>query len=391
MGLDALKETASEDCQFVVCSSVEQMSVAPGRVEVLGNHTDYNDGFILAAAVDRYVTVAGRRTDGQIASVYSDAYERLHQFNVETLKKDGTAPWADYVMGVVSELRQAGHEVGGFEAAVASDIPLGAGLSSSAALEVGVCMFLCEAHGIQMDSAEMAALCQRAENNFVGMNCGILDQWSSLHGKADALVFLDCREKSGKTPPLGPDLELVVADTRAKHELVDGVYNQLREECFIAAEALAGMKHGATHLRDFTPDELNQWEDVIPAGARVRARHVIEENARVLAGLDALENGNPEALGALMSASHASSRDLFGNSCEELDTMVEIAMGLEGCYGARLSGGGFGGCTVNLVRKNRAAAFAEELGAAYEAKTGITPQMHICRPVDGARAWTASA
>ncbi|MFW5856403.1 MAG: galactokinase [Planctomycetota bacterium] len=385
MGLDELKEAAIEDCRFVVNAAPGGFGIAPGRVEVLGNHTDYNEGFILSAAIDRYVVLAGRATDGQIASVYSDAFERLIQFDTAKLRKDGTAPWCDYIMGVVDELRKAGHPVRGFECAVASDVPLGAGLSSSAALEVATAMLLSGVFGFELPSGDAARLCQRAENEFVGMNCGILDQWSSLHGQADHLIFLDCRDLSGRTVPLGSEVELILADTHAAHELVEGTYNRLREACFAAAAAFAEVLPGVTHLRDVSVEQFAAHADRLSEDVRTKADHIVHENDRVQRGVAALEAGDLETMGRLMTESHASSRDRFGNSCPELDTMVALAEELDGCYGARLSGGGFGGCTVNLVARDRADAFAADLGARYEDATGIAPDLHRCRAVDGAR------
>lgn len=391
MALAELREEACRAAAQAGCPAVTVVGTAPGRVEVLGNHTDYNDGFILAAAIDRHIVFAGAPAAGDAATVHSTAFAEQHSFSTAAPQRDASRPWCDYVMGVVDELRRAGHAVGGFAAAIAGDVPLGAGLSSSAALEVAAARFLTTAFGIELSTREMALLCQRAENNFVGMNCGILDQWSSLHGAAESLIHLDCRSLETRSLPLGAGVELVIANTRACHELVDGTYNRLREACFAAAAFFAARKPGVTHLRDVSVADLERWGGDLPPAVRGQAEHVIRENDRVERGVAALEAGDLETLGRLMKESHASSRDTFGNSCAELDTMVGLASELPGCYGCRLSGGGFGGATINLVAAQQAEAFAAELARRYEGKTGITPEMHITQAVAGARAETVSA
>ncbi|MBN1258041.1 MAG: galactokinase [Planctomycetes bacterium] len=389
MDLTQLKTDAVEFCETVLCSKAEVFGIAPGRVEVLGNHTDYNGGFVLSAAIDRYLVVTGRKTSGEIASVYSDAYERLYQFNTRAITPDGTAPWCNYIMGVIDVLQKAGHPLGGFEAVIAGNVPLGAGLSSSAALEVAVASFLSGVFGFKLDQPELARLCRSAENDFVGMKCGIMDQWSSIHGEADSLIFLDCRELTSEPVSIGEGVDLVLADTKASHELLASTYNDLQQKCFEAAKFFAKYKEGVTELRDVTAADFEEFGSHLPEEIQPQARHVIYENARVQDGVAALRQGDLAEMGRLMLESHASSRDYFGNSCRELDVMVEIAKGLDGCYGARLSGGGFGGCTVNLVEAEKAEHFAKHLASKYKAATGIAPEMHICRAVDGARTETA--
>ncbi len=359
---------------------------APGRVEVLGNHTDYNEGFILSAAIDRHIVIAGRRVDGDTAKIYSRTFEVGETFKVTDPAKTTEHFWINYVEGVVDQLQAQGIELGAFEAIVHGNVPLGSGLSSSAALEVATARFLQQLFPYEMDAVELALTCQAAENNFVGVNCGILDQFSSVMGKADHLIFLDCRDlKQYSHLPLGSEIGLVLANTRAEHELADGTYNRLREQCFAAARRFdAWLEKPITHLRDVGVEDFEAHAQKLEPELRDKARHVVTENDRVLRGVEALKAGDLSAMGNCMIDSHASSRDHFGNSCAELDTMVRCAIGLPGFYGCRLSGGGFGGCTVNLVQAQKAEAFAAQLAENYREQTGIDPEIHVCRAVDGA-------
>lgn len=360
--------------------------LAPGRVEVIGNHTDYNEGFILSAAIDRHIVVCGRPIPGDTAKIYSRTFNAGESFTVSDLSPTTENFWANYVEGVVDALQKKGIKLGAFEALLMGDVPLGSGLSSSAALEVATACFLQQIYPFEMNRLAMATTCQAAENDFVGVGCGILDQFSSLMGKQDHLVFLDCRDLSQYDHiPLGSDVEFVLANTNASHELADGTYNRLRKSCFKAADYFSKtLDKPVTHLRDVTVDDFTANCSGLDATKMQRARHIITENERVLKSVEALRNGDRKTLGELMLASHASSRDDFGNSCEELDVMVDLAKDLPGCHGCRLSGGGFGGCTVNLVEADKAQSFADALAPLYKEKTGIVPEMHICKSVDGA-------
>ncbi|MDR0361492.1 MAG: galactokinase [Planctomycetota bacterium] len=360
---------------------------APGRVEVIGNHTDYNDGFILAAAIDRRIAVVGRRVEGALARVYSRTFNSGASFPVAEPLKTKDNPWLNYVMGVVWQLRNKGIGVDAFEAMVLGDVPLGAGLSSSAALEVATASFLRALNGFEMDPIDVALNSQAAENDFVGMNCGILDQFTSAMGRSERLVFLDCRFLDRYSYyPLGNGVKLVIANTKAPHALVDGAYNRLRASCFraaaICAEKFPDKK--ISHLRDVNPEELDQCRTAMGDEDYRRARHIVTENARVLASAEALQRGDYRAMGGLMADSHASSRDWLGNSSPELDVMVDLALEIPGCFGARLSGGGFGGATINLVGADRAEAFAEKLGERYREKTRIDPEIHLFTAGPGA-------
>jgi galactokinase len=363
--------------------------VAPGRVEVLGNHTDYNDGFILSAAIDRYTVVCGRAVPEEMGILYSETFDTTETFPLGTLEKTETPFWPNYLKGVIAEVRKAvpTAAIGGFEAAIVTDVPIGAGLSGSAALEVAFGYFLQQLFAFPMDELRMAFACKAAENNFVGVKCGILDQFSSCHGRKDHLVFLDVRYiEQSEHIPLGEDIEIVLANTHAQHDLADGVYNSLQEDCFVAAEHFRRkMGEQVTHLRDITMEDFQRHAEGLPTHVIKRARHVVKENQRVLKAVEGLREKDLHMMRQLMLASHASSRDDFGNSCPELDLMVGCALGLPGFHGARLSGGGFGGITVNLVEADKAHVFAAEIARRYEAATGIHPDVHVCRVVDGAR------
>ncbi len=382
-----LLNTAVEQFKKTFGAAPAAAGIAPGRVEVLGNHTDYNEGFVLAAAIDRHTVVCGRAVDGETATVHAHSFDATAGFSVKSPKKTEENSWINYLAGVADQLVWKGVRLRGFEAVVVSNVPLGAGLSSSAALEVATAMFLQELFPYEMTPLKLARLCQAAENEFVGVNCGILDQFSSIMGKADHLIFLDCRDLDQFAHiPLGAEMKLVLAHTRAEHELADGVYNRLREDCFAAARYFDGkIPATVTHLRDVTIADYETHKSDMPDGMKKQTRHIVTENGRVKRAIRALKHGALKELGECLLRSHASSRDDFGNSCAELDLMVECARDLPGCYGARLSGGGFGGCTVNLVAAEKAEAFSAELARRYEAKTGIQPELHVCRAVDGAR------
>jgi len=370
-------------------------SLAPGRVEILGNHVDYNDGMVIAAAIDRRIAIAGRPVPGTKARVYSRTFNAGDAFDVESPTKNPIHPWIDYVAGVVREWREAGGNVGGFEAVITGDVPLGAGLSSSAALETATAHFLHRLYpagkGETPDRVATALLCQRAENRFVGVNCGILDQFSSEMGKEGQLIVIDCRDLAlSRHVPLGDKAALVIANTMARHALVDGGYNRLREDCHAAARHFAEKlaPRPITHLRDVSPGDWEKHRAGLSDIVAKRARHVVTEIQRVRDGIAALERGDLAAFGRLLTASHMSSRDDFGNSCAELDRMVALADGCPGHFGTRLSGGGFGGCTVSVVAAGEAGRFAEALAGRYEAATGVRPEMHLCHPADGATSGT---
>ncbi len=356
----------------------EAVAFAPGRVEILGNHTDYNGGFVMPVGLDLGVAAAGGRRPGRRVEIHTATLGESIEFDLDRIERHPALRWADYPKGVLRELIASDVPVEGFSLAIASDLPFGAGVSSSAALELAVaeaCYGLFG--GRPKDLMGEALLCQRAEADFVGMPCGLLDQFASAFAEENCALFLDCATREWRRLPVGrSDLALVLADTRVKHALVDGKYAELRRSCERAAARLGeGLGRAVRSLREVTIDEFVRLRGTLPAEDARRAEHVLRENERVLEGKARLEAGEPELLGPLMVASHGSSRDFFGNSCTELDVLVEEAQRLPGFIGGKLSGGGFGGCTVNLIEAAAAQDFSRALANRYRARTGSEPRM----------------
>ncbi|REJ32039.1 MAG: galactokinase [Bacillota bacterium] len=368
---------------------------SPGRVNLIGEHTDYNDGFVLPLAIDREILLTGRRrTDGRVR-VYSLNFGQEASFHLNDLRglRPGgdaapagrDAPWSDYVRGVVWALLDAGFEPGGFDMALAGNIPVGAGLSSSAALEVGTAVLLRELYRLELDSVQMAKLCQRAENDFVGVQCGIMDQFTVALGRQGHGLLLDTRTLEYRYVPIPTqNVRLVVADTGVGRQLASSAYNQRRAECETAVELLRRRLPDIRALRDVPPHRFEQHRHELADVIARRAAHVIYENARVQATADALANDNFTACGRLMHASHVSLRDNFEVSSPELDEMVAIAEGVPGVYGARMTGAGFGGCTVSLVRADAVPDLVKAIADQYPRRTGKTPAVYVVTPSDGA-------
>lgn len=382
-------------------STPTHVSHAPGRLELLGNHTDYNDGLVMALAVDRYIGFASSpRTDGRIELV-SSAFAVPEIFSVDQIKSNPAARWADYVKGVLLQLRNRGVNFSGFNAAIHGTIPLGAGMSSSAALEVATALgvrrlypFSLSATGTAAPPArngrgelpalspeerlEVAKVCRAAENEFVGVKCGILDQISSLYGKSWSVIDIDCQSLKVELSPMSGEA-IIVCNSGVKHALVGGEYNELRENCESAAKKL-----GARSLRSVDLKQVEANKSRLTQREYECARHVTGEIARVVAGARALREDDHRQFGQYMFQSHESSRDLLKNSTRELDLLVESAREHPGCLGARLTGGGFGGSTINLVAHHQADAFIRHMSRKYEEKTGIKLSPVVCEIVDGA-------
>ena len=376
---------------------------APGRLELLGNHTDYNQGLVLALAVDKHNYMASSpRSDGKI-ELTSTAFSEREIFSATDLRKNPNAPWTDYVKGVLDQLRKRGVHTRGFNAAIHPDIPMGAGMSSSAALEVATALtvrhlspYTLTTTGLGTPPAqeetgelpdlrpkeklELAKLCQAAENHFVGVQCGLLDQVSSLFGKAFHAIELDCQTNTVEHVPVLGEVAIVVANTGVKHELVGGEYNALRKDCEAAARKL-----GAKSLRSVEPKYLAANRDKLTEREYECAYHIVGEIQRVIFGARALRDGDFVQFGQFMFQSHESSRDSFKNSTIELDALVDTARDLQGCYGARLTGGGFGGATINLVDRARVDRFIEELTQGYKRRTGRDTLPMRCEIADGAK------
>lgn len=351
---------------------------APGRVNLIGEHTDYNDGFVLPLAIDRATWIALRpRPDRQVV-VHALDFGEQDTFHPDDLTSRHGA-WADYVRGVAWALRQHGYALPGWEGVMAGDVPIGAGLSSSASVEMAVARAFAAVAGWPWDAPRMALIGQYAENKWVGVNCGIMDQMISAAGLADHALLIDCRTLETTPYPLPAEVAVAVLDTATRRGLVDSAYNERRAQCEAAARHF-----GVPALRDVTIEQLEAARaDLDPVTYR-RARHVITENNRVLQACDAMRIGDAVTLGQLLNASHISLRDDFQVSRRELDVMVEAAQAHPGCLGARMTGAGFGGCAVALVQEAAAQTFVVSVAESYETRTGLTPRIYICRATAGA-------
>ena len=370
--------------------SEPEIFAAPGRVNLIGEHTDYAEGFVMPAAID-FATLAGisARNDGKVV-IYSENFKEERTFDAESLPKTGGKDWSDYPLGVMVVLAGEGHRIPGLSLSLLGDVPLGSGLSSSAAIEVATALAVTSLLGIDYPRPRLARLCQRAENEFVGANCGIMDQFISANGAEDHALLLDCRDLSFVLAPIPSNVALVIANTMVKHSVAGGEYTSRRAEVEEAAAVIARHRPEVRFLRDATVEDLHKWGAEMSANALKRARHVITENTRTVAAADALIHHNLKELGRLMAEAHASYSIDFEASCVEADTMVTLAQKLPGLIGARLTGGGFGGCTINLVERGRANEFAKALAASYATETGIVPQIHICHASSGAHRVVAS-
>jgi len=350
---------------------------APGRVNLIGEHTDYNGGFVLPMAIERAAWIALRaRDDGQVI-VHSLDFAAEVRFDVSHPERGGAA-WGEYIKGSASVLGSAGHQLTGWEGVLASDVPIGAGLSSSAAIELATLRAFAAVSALAWQPASMARLAQRAENEWVGVNCGIMDQMISAMGSEGHAVLIDCRSLDVAPVPLPAGLVVVILDTGTRRGLVDSAYNERRRQCEDAASFF-----GVRALRDVTPEAFAARADALDPVAMRRARHVITENARTLAAADAMRHADALALGQLMNASHDSLRADFEVSSVALDVMVEIARAQAGCHGARMTGAGFGGCAVALVDGSQGARFAREVGATYRHRTSTTPQVYLTGASEG--------
>jgi galactokinase len=356
---------------------------APGRVNLIGEHTDYAEGFVMPAAID-FATLAGisPRTDGKIA-IYSENYGEERVFEAAALPV-ATQHWSDYPVGVISILAGEGLNLTGFSLSLWGDVPLGSGLSSSAAVEVATALAVTSLLGVSYSGPALARLCQRAENEFVGANVGIMDQFISANAQENNAILLDCRDLSYKLAPIPADVALVIANTMVKHSHAGGAYGTRRAEVEEACAVIARHRPEVRFLRDATVEDLQRWGAEMSPNALKRGRHVITENMRTVAAAEALIHGDLKELGRLMAEAHRSYSQDFEASCMECDAMVALAQDLPGLIGARLTGGGFGGCTINLVERRLAPAFAQALGGRYDAQVGIEPQIHICHASGGA-------
>jgi galactokinase len=356
---------------------------APGRVNLIGEHTDYNDGFVLPAAIDRATFIAASpRTDKRVRVLAADLNEE-DEFGIDQIERSGMRPWSNYIRGMIKSLLAAGHVINGADMVVASSVPRGAGLSSSAALEVATGYVFQLFYNLNILGEELALMAQATENHFVGVNCGIMDQFIVTLGQANHALLIDCRDLNYQAVPLPTGVSVVICDSHIERTLAGSAYNQRRAECDQAVEILKQQLPGIKALRDVTSEQLQAHGHLLSPVVRQRARHVISENERVIAGVSTLQAGNVAEFGRLMNASHASLRDDYAVSIPEMDALVAAAQRVSGCYGSRLTGAGFGGCTVSLVANDAVERFRHEVAAAYLANTGRSATIYVTQAADG--------
>ena len=352
---------------------------APGRVNLIGEHTDYNEGFVLPMAIDRDVTIAGAPRPDRTVRLYSVDFDQTSEFSLDSIQPDPAAPWSNYMRGVAMMLQNDGLALRGFDGVVRGDVPIASGLSSSAATEMATVMAFSAASGQSIDGVRAARLSQRAENQFVGVNCGIMDQFISSLGKAQHALLIDCRSLDYELVPVPAGVTVLVVDTTAPRTLAGSAYNQRRSECEEGARLL-----GAKSLRDVSGAAFERRRSELPAVIAKRCAHIVHENQRVLDAVAALRRNDLSVFGALMNQSHDSLRDLYEVSSKELDAVVDIARGEPGVHGARMTGAGFGGCAIALVDDGAAEALAAKVAVEYPRRTGRTPNIYPSLASDGA-------
>jgi len=354
---------------------------APGRVNLIGEHTDYNDGFVLPLAIDRAIWIALEPCDDRKVAVYSADFKQAGEFSLDQFehKKEG---WLEYLKGVAWSLKDAGYTLNGWQGVMQGDVPKGAGLSSSAALEVATARAFAAVSHWEWEPVKMAKLGQRAENRWVGVNCGIMDQLISATGRACHAVLIDCRSLELSPVPFPPGVAVAILDTATRRGLVDSEYNQRRAACESAAAAF-----GVRALRDVEVAQFDRDSSRLDRTTARRARHVISENQRTLSAADAMRQGDVRTLGRLRNESHESLRDDYEVSSEALNAMVQAARAHAACYGARMTGAGFGGCAIALLDAKAGQDFARTVAADYQERTGHTPAVYVCQATNGAEAF----
>ena len=380
------------------------IAAAPGRVNLIGEHTDYNEGYVFPVAIDKYVHIVARpRGDSSVILHALDA-ETCYEFSLATRGDERKASvgasssrgdfpvptsaptWSRYIVGVATLLQNSGRTLRGIDALITGDVPIGAGLSSSAALTVAAALAFLAASGLEMDSKALASLCQRVEHEFVGVKCGIMDQTISLLGRADHGLFLDCRSLAHKHVPLNlGEHVIVICNTKVKRELATSEYNKRRAECEKGVSILKRWLPDISSLRDVDLTDFENYEEALPFLTQKRCRYVLEENARVQKAIAALQDADLPAFGRFMNASHSGLRDDYEVSCNELDLLTDIARSVPGILGTRMTGAGFGGCTVTLAHRDVVETLRKRIMTEYPQQIGIEPEIYLCTVGDGAR------
>ena len=378
---------SAELFENIYSTSPEVLSKAPGRLEVLGNHTDYNEGYVLSVAVDAGTEMAFVKTEGTTCKVHSPVMgDGVRMFDLDDIKQPlENRDWTNYIRGVINEMQKRGYEVGAFNAVITSNMPLSAGMSSSASIEMALVSGLCELFDLDIPLKNKARIGQGCENNYIGANTGLMDQLSSLTGKKNQLVVSEFRNVTVNHTPIPEEIALVVVNSGVTHDL-SCEYNERREMCEEACDVLKTVYPGVTALRDVTLSMLEEQKELLSENAYKRARHITEENKRVKEAQDFLASGDISQFGRLLFDSHQSSMDNFENSCEELDFLVKTAKESGQCLGARLSGGGFGGISIHLVKSEDTPSYVEFIKSSFEDRFKKTPDTYVCRSADGAQA-----
>jgi len=390
MGAEQLYQRVREAFEQQFPGEPPRIFQAPGRVNLIGEHTDYNDGFVLPVAIDRQVVLAARLREDRRVRLWATHFRQGSEFSLDQIVPDASAPWSNYVRGVALMLQQEGFALRGMDAVIAGNVPIGSGLSSSAAIEVATAVTFRDLCHLDIAPVALALLCQRAENEFVGMKCGIMDQFIAVLGQRHHALLIDCRSLDYELVPLPEGVSIVVCDTMKRRGLVDSEYNARRQECEQGVAILRAYLPDVKALRDVTSQDLARYGHLLPPVVRKRCAHVVSENERTLQAVAALWAGQVEEFGRLMDQSHVSLRDDYEVSCRELDCMVELARVAPGCLGARMTGAGFGGCTVNLVQTEATEAFRQQVAEEYQREMGVKPEIYVCEASAGAGGLTSN-
>lgn len=364
---------------------------APGRVNLIGEHTDYNDGFVLPAAIEFYCWVAAAPRPDRKLVIHSENFNQSAEGNLDAIAGVAKNHWSGYPLGVAWAIEASGKRLKGANLLIRGEVPLGAGLSSSAAVEVATGFALLDQSELPIDLKNLAQVCQKAENEFVGAHVGIMDQFVSCHGRASHALLLDCRSLEYNLVKLPPGIQLVISNSMVKHEIGSSQYNVRRAECQQGVRVLRDVLPEIRTLRDVTLAQLQEHRGLLSAKVYSRCHHVVTENGRVQGAVQAFESGDLRGLGRLMSDSHRSLRDDYEVSSKELDLLVEIAMAQPGVVGARMTGGGFGGCTINLVESSAVEAFKKHVARGYFEGTGRQPEIYVSPAADGVHRWEVSS